>query len=213
MPRLQFLAQCLFVPLFGLVLVCASLSLFMEGETVAVANASIETESSVSGEAFGPDESPRTDEGGSNAGRKPELGEVVEIVICGECNKEVELTAKHGQKCPHCGIEWAIPVAIPKVGNRPASPSSTDSGDATSTEPSLDNHQVHGNVPRGNANPGNAGGNAAAPNAPRQLEVPNVPAPNMNQMQEMDLANIPLWMKAALFLGAIAMLYYMFFVR
>lgn len=200
MPQLAVRGKVCSLSLIWLLLLCTSVSLSLADEDG----------SSVRSPTEGP--ALPSDAGASGASRKPELGEVIEIVICGECNKEVELTSKHGQKCPHCGIEWAIPVAIPKVGSQPASrPNGASEGEVPGG-PSLEANHIHGAVPRGNAHAGDAG-EQAAPRAPRQLEVPDVPASNMNQMQEMDFANIPLWMKAALFFGSVAVLYYMFFVR
>lgn len=131
--------------------------------------------------------------------RRPDF-DVVETVICGNCNKEVRVSSKHGQKCPHCGIEWALPVAIPKVAATPAPGDTAEAaGDA------MGEARPAGRVQHGQA--------AQPQGGPHPANVPPPPAPNMGLPEDMNFANLPLWMKASLFIGSIAVMYYLFFVR
>lgn len=115
-----------------------------------------------------------------------------EIIVCGNCMKDVPVTAANGEKCPHCGILWAEPIYVPPattaVAHNSAAPA--QSGYGTTAQP------AHGVVRPG----------AAAPQAPQQLPPPPA-APVGSGMQDFDLATMPIWMKAGLFFGALGIAY------
>lgn len=129
------------------------------------------------------------------------LSEATETVICGNCNKEVAVTAENGQKCPHCGTIWDEPLVLPAM---PAAVASAPEG-AGPGETS---------APPGGAHPVRAQPAQGQP-MPAQGAVQNVavPVPDNQVYQEMNLATLPLWMKALLFFGCLGVCYYMFFFR
>ena len=124
------------------------------------------------------------------------LDDPTETVICGNCNQEVAVTAEYGQKCPHCGIEWAIPVAVPVT----SSPQQIAAGSPIDAPPELA-RELPGGQPIGLAD--------GAQNVPAGVPPPSLQAPQV----PMTAATLPVWMKAAFFFGAIGAVYYVMFYR
>lgn len=154
---------------------------------------------------------PAVVEGEKPGGASKPSGKVT--VVCSKCQKEVSVDSEYGQKCPHCGIEWAVEIEIPS----PPKPLMTqDSGSGSADSPWLSD-DAPGGVPQRNPGQGAparpaAGRDAAAnPGGPVQLNVPPPPPVNGGVQEEMNLSNLPLWLKGALFIGAIGGLYYVLF--
>lgn len=135
------------------------------------------------------------------------LSEATVTVVCGNCEKEVSVTAANGQKCPHCGIIWDEPIVFPAAPPSPVVGTDEVSGfdfageDAAMVQPD--------GAPRAPARQQQAAGNQVQGD-PMQI----APPPAYSDMpQEMNLATLPLWMKAVLFFGALGGCYYVMFYR
>ncbi|MCA8998795.1 MAG: hypothetical protein KDA80_17485 [Planctomycetaceae bacterium] len=129
-------------------------------------------------------------------------------LTCSNCMKEVSVDSEYGQKCPHCGIEWYFdsePDPEPANLERPRNVPEPDNFNISPDGATAGNRKA---APAGNqAAPVNPGG-------PVQLAVPPPPPVNGGVPQEMTLATVPTWMKAALFVVALGGLYYvLFYVR
>ena len=125
----------------------------------------------------------------SSAGSGPTSTAPSEIIVCGNCMKDVAVTAANGEKCPHCGILWAEPIYVPPapttIAHNTAAPGQSGMGQPAAGA-------------SGVVRPG-----AVAQPGPQQLPPPPA-APAATGMQDFDLATMPIWMKAGLFFGALA---------
>ncbi|MEW4488901.1 hypothetical protein AB1L42_12515 [Thalassoglobus sp. JC818] len=120
------------------------------------------------------------------------------VVICVSCGEEVTGNSESGQNCPHCGILWDNNPFIPE--DRPFV--AVNQG--------------------GYGDPGNAGGGGFQNPVPGQANVPGgggglapVVAPDAANLQggptEITFANLPVWIKVAVFVVSSGVLYYSFF--
>ncbi|TWT58116.1 hypothetical protein KOR42_14870 [Thalassoglobus neptunius] len=120
------------------------------------------------------------------------------VVICVSCGEEVTGNSESGQTCPHCGILWDNNPFIPE--DRPV---------------------VAVNM-GGYGDPGNAGGGGFQNPAQGNANVPGgggglapVVAPESSNLQggptEITFANLPVWIKVAVFVVTSGVLYYSFF--
>jgi hypothetical protein len=124
------------------------------------------------------------------------LSEAQVLVTCGACGKEVAVTAANGQKCPHCGVIWDEPIEFPKAP-LPVQATSLTNAAGGGLPPVAQNMPV----------PAQEG------SAPVEQPLGPPPVPDNSVPQEMNMANLPLWMKATLFFGASAACYYVLFYR
>ncbi|WP_417847946.1 hypothetical protein [Thalassoglobus sp.] len=131
-------------------------------------------------------------------------GEPTVTIICGSCMKEVSLTSKSGQECPHCGVLWDN-SPVNKSDFMPVDETGIAMTDATNS-----NDAVHGN--------GAAVQNLRQPaiNRPPVAQAGQpvaVPPPIQSQTQpvELTLETLPLWMKVSIFFVCFGIMYYAFF--
>ncbi len=138
--------------------------------------------------------SPSTNNGGFGTGQPANTDNAFPpgmIVICDNCQKEVHTSAEHGQKCPHCGIEWSL-----------------DLPQSAYTEKAI--------AAGGNAGPANGINQRPVDplnRIPQAAPPAGLPPPAAPVAQEFNMANIPVWMKAGLFFLFAGAGYYMFFYR
>jgi len=136
--------------------------------------------------------------GSSNAANNPNSNtEERVIVVCDNCKKEVSVSAEYGQKCPHCGILWDVDA--PSSNHQQVPPDTAGA------------YEAGGHA---NASPSDGGGRGR-PVVAQSSQVPDGSAPPSihNAPAPVSMENLPLWMKASIFFGCIAVMYYFFFYR
>lgn len=125
----------------------------------------------------------------------------VVTITCGNCRKDVSLTAQSGQQCPHCGILWDGPPITEEELAR-LEQMKISQPDASGTGLAMPSLAEAGQPVQNGARPANSG------------TVPNVAPPPLTAHappQPMNLQNLPLWMKVSVFFVCLGAMYYAFF--
>ncbi|WP_437202925.1 hypothetical protein [Planctomicrobium sp. SH664] len=145
------------------------------------------------------------------------------LVTCSNCRKEVTVSESSQVRCPHCGVLWIEDSVAPVTIGGPSPDLRMPSGHphAGPAVGAADSGGVRvlpqfGGPPQPVGQPMPAQQQAAQPQpgqGVQRLEVPPVPAPDLGPQEEMNLANIPVWVKLTLFLGVSFVGYFLLFRR